>query len=237
MTNGLPPDSIRFKEDRCPDELPGDFTDFDDETPNELPADFAGFDDDCSTGPCAPHAPPPSTPQASTLPAAGLEFSQLLDPLPPEERDRIMAFTQALGATVTHVMPRGEPDPIFPRCAPHDWDTWSRRRDEQIFARARAAKGGKSFSEQAQEAEEEKKREHQLRKEWLDRQRLIAHAWARWMRWRQQDPQAADEYRDQHQGADGGDRDWLIAFASQPAPPVPVGCSVKRNKKTQRLGS
>jgi hypothetical protein len=139
-----------------------------------------------------------------------------------------MGFAQTLGATVTHVVPRGAPDPTFPRDAAHGWATWRRKRDDRMFASAREATGHKSFYEQIRDVEEGVKREHLRRKDWLDRQRQIARGWARWMRWRTLDPHAADAYRQQHQDADSGDWAWLIGFASTAIPR-----SARRQKAAQ----
>jgi hypothetical protein len=134
-----------FDEDQLPDELPADFADFDDEVPDELPADFIDFEEDRSLGWSVLEVPPPSVPQSSAAPARGFGSFQALEPLLQEERDRITAFAQALGATVTDVVPEGMPDRVFPRDVAHNWDTWRRRRDDRIFLRAREGWAQKSI--------------------------------------------------------------------------------------------
>ena len=205
----LPPDFNGWDEDLLPDELPADFAGFDEELPGELPADFAGFDEARSPDPAAPKKRSPST-----VPPASFGSSPLLEPLPPEARDQVMAFAQILGATVTHVIPRGMPDPVFPRDAPHDWDTWRRERDDRIFARAREAareiSAHKSIYEREQEAKEEVKREHERRKDWLDRQRQIGRGWAKYVYWLECAPEEAQAYRREHEDEQG---EWLIEMA------------------------
>ena len=213
MSHELGTDSSRFDEDQLPDELPADFTGVDDELPDELPANFAGFDEDGSPGPSPRHAVPPSRPQSSTTSAAGLGSSRLLKPFSPEERGRIMAFAQALGATVTHVVPNGTPDPVFSRDAIHGWDKWRRQRDDRIFAHASEARVRKSIYEQMRETEEEEKRENLRRKDWLDRQRQIAHGWAKYVYWLERSPQEAQAYRHEREDEHGG---WLVEIAVSP---------------------
>jgi hypothetical protein len=65
-------------------------------------------------------------------------------------------------------------------------------------------------------------REEEERKAWIQSQRKIQHGWAKWMRWRNQSPHLADAYRRDHQAPGGGDRDWLIEFASVRVPRAPV---------------
>jgi hypothetical protein len=232
MSNKFPVDSTGFNNaDQLPDELPADFSDFDDETPEEPPADFAAFDEDYSSGPSTPDAPPPSMPQSSTTPAAVLGSSQLLEPFPQEKRERIMAFAQALGPTVTHVVPKGTPDPVFSRDAVHERDRWRRQRDDRIFRRAREGRVPQSIYEQEQEKKEEEKREQERRKEWLHRQRQIAHGWAKYIYWLERSPQEADAYRQQHEDELG---EWLVEIAGKPSfkvrPKVIASVSSKRAK-------
>jgi hypothetical protein len=156
----LPADFEGFDQEQLPDELPADFTDFDEEEPEELPADFAGFEDH-SPGPSASQAPSPGAPQSSTASPASVASSPLLAPLLPEERDLVIAFAQTLGATVTHVVPRGVRDPVFPCDAPRDWDTCQRQQNDGIFARAeevrREARRNKPLYEVIYELEQEAK--------------------------------------------------------------------------------
>jgi hypothetical protein len=213
----LPADFAGFDEEQLPEVLPGDFTDFDEEEPEELPADFAGSEDR-SPGPSASQAPSPCAPQSSTASPASVASSPLLEPLLPEERDIVIAFAQTLGATVTHVVPRCVRDPVFPRDAPRDWDTWQRRRNDGIFARAgaagREASGNKRLYEflyeLEQERKEEEKRKRQGRKTWLDHQRQIGRGWGKYLYWLECAPQKAQAYRQEHEDADG---QWLIEMA------------------------
>jgi hypothetical protein len=214
VSNELPLDSSGFNSaDQLRDELPADFTDFDDETPEELPADFAGFDEGDSPGPSTPDAPPPSVAQSATASAKGLGSSQLLEGFSPEERERILAFTQTLRGTVTHVVPRGTPDPIFSREAARNWDAWRRQRDDRIFRRAREGRAQESIYEQEREKKDEEKREQERRKEWLYRQRQIAHGWAKFIYWLEQAPQDAEAYRQQYEDERG---EWLAEIAVSP---------------------
>lgn len=140
--------------------LPAGFAHFDDlHLPYELPMDFAGFDEDRPPGPSAAEGSSRRAPQSCTAPGETLGCSQLLERVPGEVRSLVTSFTEILGATVTHVVPRGAPDPCFRRGAAHDWDACRRQRDDRIFARGREASGGKSFYERTQQTEEEKKRE------------------------------------------------------------------------------
>jgi hypothetical protein len=122
-----------------------------------------------------------------------------------------MSLAQTLGATVTHVIPRGAPDPIFPRDAAHDWDAWQRQRNDRMFAEDREARGRKSLYEQMQEVAQKEEHERQRRKDWLDRQRKIQRGWTKWMRWRLNAPAEAEQCR-QHE--DGG-IDWLLELAAR----------------------
>jgi hypothetical protein len=205
--NRLLADFAGFDEELLPGELAAEFAGFDDHAPDELRAGFDRFDKDGPSSLSTAEAPSPM-PQSGTAVPAG-PVSQLLEQLPKEERDEVMGFAQALGATVTHVISRRAPDPVFPHEATHDWETWCKKRNQRIFARAREAGGPKNLYDQLQEADEEKKRERQQRKDWLDRQRRIAHHWARWMRWHSVDSQAAETYRTQHQDTEGCDEKWL----------------------------
>jgi hypothetical protein len=200
-------------EEQMPDELPGDFTGFDDEMPEVLPADFTGFDEDCFSGQPTPNATPPSMPPLSTTLAADLDCSRLLKPFSPGEREQIMAFAQTLGGTVTHVVPRGTPDPIFPREAARNWETWCRQRDDRIFLRAREGRTPKGVYEQEYEKKEDEKREHERRKAWLHRQRQIGRGWAKYVYWLERSPQEAQAYRDQHEDEHGA---WLVEIAVSP---------------------
>ena len=213
MSKDFGADSSGLNEDHLPDELPADFTDFDEELPEELPADFAGFDGDDSPGPSTTDASPPSMPQSATTPTAGLGSSQLLEPFPPEERERILDFVQTLGGKVTHVVPRGTPDPIFPREAARNWDTWRRQRDDRIFRRGREGGVPKNIYEQEREKQAEEKRAQERRKEWLHRQRQIAHGWAKFINWLEQAPQDAEAYRQQYEDERG---EWLAEIAVSP---------------------
>jgi hypothetical protein len=202
-----------FDEDQLPDELPADFADFDDEVPDELPAEFVDFEEDRSLGPSVLEVPSPSVPQSSAAPARGFGSFQALEPLLQEEHDPITAFAQALGATVTRLIPKGMPDPGLPRDAAHDWDTWRRRRDDCIFRRAREDRGHKSTYEQEQERDREIKDERQRQKAWLLRQRQIAHGWAKFVYWVERSPQEAQKYRHQHEDEVC---EWLVKIAVGP---------------------
>jgi hypothetical protein len=193
----LPADLDDFDGEQLPEELSADFASFDDDAPAQLPAGFDGFDECHPSDSSVAEEPSPPTPAPCTTPPAD-SGSQLLAPLNEDERNLVMSFAQTLGATVTHVVPRGTPDRVFPRDAVHDWDAWERQRNDRMFAEDREARGRKSLDEQMQEVAEKEKHERQLRKDWLVRQRKIAHAWARWLRWHAVDPQAADAYRQQH---------------------------------------
>jgi hypothetical protein len=213
MSNEFPVDSAGFNNaDQLPDELPADFSDFDDATPDELPADFADFDEDHFSGPPPPNAAPPAMTQSFTT-AAYSDSSRLLSPFSREEREQIIAFTQILGATVTHVVPRGTPDPIFPREAARNWETWCRQRDDRIFLRAREGRSPKSVYEQELEKGEEEKREKERRKEWLLHQRRIGHGWAKYVYWLERSPREARAYRNQHEDELG---EWLAEIAVSP---------------------
>jgi hypothetical protein len=211
MTSELQADANSFNEDQVPDELPADFTDFDDEPPDELPAGFADFDEDRVSGASASKAPQAPMPGSSTVPPERFGSFQLLESLPPEERKLIMAFTQPLNATVTHVIPQAMPDPVFPRNAAHDWDTWRGQRDDRIFLRAREAMGAKSIYEQEQGVEEEKKREQERRRERLVRLRQIGHGWAKYVYWLERSPYEAQAYRHQREDERG---EWLVEIAA-----------------------
>jgi hypothetical protein len=76
--------------------------------------------------------------------------------------------------------------------------------------------------------------EKEEQKAWIEDQRKIQHAWAKWMRWRNQSPQLADAYRQEHQAPDGGDRDWLIKFASLRVPRAPARQQQSRKVEGQR---
>jgi hypothetical protein len=166
--------------------------------PRKLPADFAGFDEDRS-------------PNLSTSEVRWSTSSSLLEPLSWEERDSVMAFADRLGATTAYVCLRGVPDPVFPRNAAHDWDTWRRQRDDRTFLRAREAMGAKSIYEQEQGIDEESKREQQRRREWLVRQRQIGHGWAKYVYWLERFPHEAQAYRHQREDEHG---DWLLEIAA-----------------------
>jgi hypothetical protein len=214
MNNQLPVGSAGFSDaDQFPDELPADFSDFNDEAPDKLPADFADFDEDGSSGPSTPDASPPSMPPSSSTRAADLNSSRLLKPFSPEEREQIIAFAQTLGATVTHVVPRGTPDSIFPREAAPNWEMWCRQRDDRIFLRAREGRAPKGVYEQEYEKNEDEKREHERGKAWLLRRRRIAHGWAKYVYWLELSPQEAQAYRQQHEDERG---DWLVEIAVSP---------------------
>jgi hypothetical protein len=206
--------SNKLSRGSLPDELPADWVDFDDELPDELPASFIDFDEDRLSNPSVSKARPSSMPQLSKVTPVGSRSSHLLHSPQLEQRNLVMAFVQTMDATVTHVIPRGMPDPVFPRGAAHDWDTWRRERNDRMFTAARGAIGRKSFYGLMQGVEEETKRERQERKDWLDGQRRIARGWACWLRWRSMDPQAADAYRREGADADGCDLAWLMEFKS-----------------------
>jgi hypothetical protein len=218
MNNELPVDSAGFNDaDQFPDELPADFSGFDDETPEELPADFVGFDEDRSSGPPTASATPPSMPQSATAPAATLDSSRLLEPFPLEERGEVMAFMQTLGATAAHVVPRGTPDPFFPRTAPRSWEAWERERNDRMFARAREtareARGNKTIYEVEREIAQEGKREEKRRKDSLHLQRKIGAGWAKWQYWWEQSPAEAQAYRKHYEDTEA---EWLLHMAASP---------------------
>jgi hypothetical protein len=208
----LPADFEDFDEEELLEELPADFASFDDNAPAELPAGFAGFDEIRPPAPSVTEELSPPT--ADSAPRAG-SGSQLLAPLNEDERNLVMSFAQTLGATVTHVVPRGAPDPVFPRDAAHDWDTWQRQRDDRMFAEDREARGRKSLYEQMQEVAQKEKYERQRRKDWLDRQHKIQRGWAKWMRWRLNAPAEAEQYRREHED---GQVCWLLDLATRSSP-------------------
>ena len=109
------------------------------------------------------------------------------------------------------VVPRGAPDPRM--AGGMSWPRWERRRLDQIFRMRRitAAEVGAQ--------EEEKKAE---RTAWTEKWRKIQRGWAKWMRWRRQFSQEADDYRQQHQDANGGDEGWLLEFGSVRLPRAPA---------------
>jgi hypothetical protein len=211
---------------QAPDRLPAGFAYFDEEKlPEKLPADFAGFDEDLPFGSSPGETSPRCAPQSCTAPSEARVSSQLLERLPGEMRGLVMSFAETLGATVTHIIPHGAPDPVFPRGAPRGWDDWRHLRDGRIFARAWDTRDRESFYERMHEAEEEKKRERQRRKEWLDRQRRIAHGWAKWLSWRGEAPLDAENFRREQEDAEAS---WLLALAARRAPLVRK--AVKRNE-------
>jgi hypothetical protein len=55
--------------------------------------------------------------------------------------------------------------------------------------------------------------EKEVDKVWTpNQQRIVAHNWAKWERWRMQSPAAADQYRATHQDKTGSDLIWLLEF-------------------------
>jgi hypothetical protein len=127
-----------------------------------------------------------------------------LDRLDPEARAQAEAFAQTLGAKITHVGSRNVPDPAIPRDAASSWREWERRRNNRIFVRDRRSPA----QAKADEAQEE-----QRRNDWLTYWRKIARNWAKWCRWHNEDPLAADQYRREHAGVDGDDACWLEQFS------------------------
>jgi hypothetical protein len=85
---------------------------------------------------------------------------------------------------------------------------WRRILADRIFKRRIAPEDRTGFTD----------REKEERKAWIESQRKIQHGWATWMRWRNQSPHLADAYRREHDAPGGGDRDWLIEFASVRVP-------------------
>lgn len=138
-----------------------------------------------------------------------------LDRLDSVSRAEVETFARILGASVHVVVPRGAPDPFFPRDAPRGWNAWRRQRDDRVFARAQEAGRGKSFYERLRETEEEEKRERVRRKEWLDRERRIARGWAKWAVWRAVATADAERFRIEHED---GRVDWLLELAARRAP-------------------
>jgi hypothetical protein len=212
---------------QTPHRLPVGFAHFDDQhLPDELPMDFADFDEDRPPGASAAEGLSRCAVQSCTAPGKAFASSQLLERLPGEVLSLVTSFAEILGATVTHVVPRGAPDPVFPRGAARGWDAWRRECDDRIFARAREARGSKSFYERLRETEEEEKRERLRRKEWLDRQRRIARGWAKWLSWRREAPVDAEKFRREEEDAQAS---WLLALAALRA--LPAGESGKKERK------
>jgi hypothetical protein len=108
------------------------------------------------------------------------------------------------------IIPRGANDPHITGGTP--WPQWEHRRLGEIF-RARCI----TMAEARAQGEERKAE----RVAWLERWRKVQRNWAKWMRWRQQIPQEADRYRQQHQDTDGGDEKWLLEFGSLRLPRAP----------------
>ena len=214
---------------QTPDRLPVSFARFDDlHLPDELPMDFGDFDENRPPGSSAAEESSRCAPQPCTTPCEALGSSQLLERVPGEVRSLVTSFAETLGATVTHVVPRGTPDPVFPRGAAHDWDAWRRQRDDRIFARAGEARGSKSFYERMRETEEEEKRERLRRKDWLDRQRRIARGWAKWAGWRAVAAADAEGFRMEHED---GRIDWLLELAARR---TPLGGRAARKNERER---
>jgi hypothetical protein len=242
MSTEFLPEFAVLHQDALADELPADFAGFDDELPDELPADFADFHEDGANEPSALEAPSPSMSSLSKAQTVGFGPSRLLEPLGEKERDLVTGFADILGATVTHVIPRSAPDPVFPCNAPHDWDTWRRGRDDRIFTLGRQATSRRSLYEQQQEKDEEERRERQRRKDWLRRQRLISHGWAKYVYWLEHSPEESKLYRQQHEDEKG---EWLVEIAVSPRfrvrPKASVAGKLKRlnqRKPTHvRMGS
>ena len=117
----------------------------------------------------------------------------------PSSCAQVEAFAKVLGASVDMLVSRGAPDPGMVGCM--SYPRWERRRLDQIF------RAGRITPAEARAHEEEKKAE---RVAWLEEWRTIQDRWAKWLYWRRQFPQEADDYRRQRQDADGGDRAWLL---------------------------
>jgi hypothetical protein len=122
-----------------------------------------------------------------------------------------------LGASGVAIIPQGAPDPRV--VGGMSWPQWERRRVDQIF------RAGRITMAEARAQEEEKKTE---RTAWQEKWRRAQHGWAKWIRWRRESPQEADDYRRQHQDADGVDQDWLVEFAPARLPRM---LAVRRGRK------
>jgi hypothetical protein len=133
-------------------------------------------------------------------------------------RPSVEAFANMVGGSIDMVIPRGASDPRMHGALP--WSVWQRRRLDRIFA------AGRLTALQARRREEDEKAE---RAAWMERQRVVQHGWAKWMRWRRQSPQMADDYRRQHQDVNGGDEAWLIQFESARGP-----CAVRSGGKSRK---
>jgi hypothetical protein len=152
-----------------------------------------------------------------------------------------MAFTQTLDATVTNIVPRGKPDPIFPRNAPHDWKGWRRERNDRMFAGARevarVTNAHKTVHELEREAEDRVRLERARRTEWLDHQRQIGRGWAKYLYWLEFSPEEAQAYRREHEDEQA---EWLIEmavsrkFKRRPKAPMPAKTKITSPRDSRR---
>jgi len=150
----------------------------------------------------------------------------VLDEVEPSLRPQVEALAKVLCASVDMAIPSGAPDPRLPGGG-MSWKQWTRRQLDRIFREGWRTADQMATLQAREEAE---------RKTWLEMQRKIQRAWARWMRWRRQSPQMADAYRREHQDADGGDESWLVGFASVRVPRAQIGRQDYEKSKKKGVG-
>jgi hypothetical protein len=162
----------------------------------------------------------------------------------PASRIEVDHFIRMLGAAVTHVIPRGAPDPRIPRDP-----AWKKRqRLKRVFAQGRISveelnricpdyspsltrKELDVWAERYEQAIQKRKKEDS--KNWLEAQREAGRTWARWARWRREEPQQAEEWRRQHQGEAGGDLLWMLRFAKPASPKARLAVQRAQEYKIQ----
>jgi hypothetical protein len=171
------------------------------------------FDLDAEIGKYGGH----TSPQPSAHGSAGDPLA-VLRQFDPSCCSQVQVFAKMLGASVDMVVPRGTVDPCM--VDGMSWRVWEHRRLARIFRTGCATS-----------AETRVREEKAERSAWLEHWRRLQRGWAKWMRWRQQSPQAADVYRRQHRDAGGGDEKWLLDFTSVRLPRAPSG-----KKPDQEIG-
>jgi hypothetical protein len=89
---------------------------------------------------------------------------------------------------------------------------------DKVFAEHRKLQAekyaGLTVEQKEEIARQTERAQKEARRAWVEEQRKIQAAWAKWCRWREVAPAAADRYRRDHAGPGGDDTAWLTKFSS-----------------------
>jgi hypothetical protein len=146
-----------------------------------------------------------------------------LDPFRIEDdnvRAEILEFVKVFGGKLTLASASGRV-PVeldAPRVGLSGEQQRRKENADKVFSEHRKLQAekyaGLTVEQKEEIARQAERAQKEARRAWVEEQRRIQAAWAKWCRWREVAPVAADRYRRDHAGPDGDDTVWLTKFSS-----------------------